>query len=97
MKLFVLLIGILLLVASASAWTIDYQDYEGKIEFYDGGVGTAFVEGFPVTSFAWKWVGPCETGGNCGRFEASYFWYKIPLVSNNGVITSPSFPGARLI
>ena len=90
MKKLMVLIGILLLVGLSSAMTIQGSDYTGTIEFHENGVGTAFVDGFPPTMFQWNWV-------KDDLYEARYLWYRVDFTYINGVITSSSFPGARLV
>jgi hypothetical protein len=90
MKKLLLLIGLLLIVGSASAWTIQSKDYTGTINFEANGVGTAYVEGYPPTMFSWNWV-------SGDHYEARYLWYKVDFTYFNGIITSPQFPGARLV
>ena len=90
MKKLLFILGLLLIVGSVSAWTIESENYSGTIEFYDNGVGTAFIDGYPVTSFSWNWVGGTD-------YEARWMWYRVDFTYQDGVITSPRFPGARLV
>lgn len=89
-KLLVIIIMLVLLIGSASAWTIESNDYKGTISFEANGVGTAYVEGYPPTMFSWNWV-------SGDKYEARYLWYKVNFTYVDGVITSSSFPGARLL
>jgi hypothetical protein len=90
MKKLMVLIGILLLVGCASAMTIEGSDYTGTINFEAGGVGVANIDGYPQTMFSWEWI-----SGN--DYKARWMWYAIDFTYVDGVVTSSSFPGARLV
>lgn len=90
MKKLLLILGILLLVGCASAMTIQGSDYKGTITFEANGVGVANIDGYPQTMFSWEWI----SGNN---YEAHWLWYAIDFTYVDGVVTSPIFPGARLV
>jgi hypothetical protein len=90
MKLLFLCLTIALLIGSVSAWTIVSPEYSGTVDFYDTGVGVASVNGYPPIHFSWEHVEGKE-------YVARYLWYSVPFSFNDGVITSTSFPSARLV
>ena len=97
-RIMLLLIGILLLASCASAWTIQSKDYTGSINFFADGTAVATVDGYPQTEFAWAPMAVQPTNGNY-LYEASYFGYRVQFEYNPlaKTITSPQFPGARLV
>ena len=98
MKKLLLLIGLLLIVGSASAWAIDSKDYSGTVNFFSDGTAIAIVDGYPATEFAWRPMVVQPTNGNY-LYEATYLWYRVQFEYNPvaKTITSPQFPGARLV
>jgi len=89
MKRILLLLTVLLLIGSASAWAIDSPAYSGDVQFYEG-YGVASVDGYPQITFTWY-----KTGED--KYSARYLWYAVDFECKDGIITSESFKGHRLI
>ena len=92
------LTGVLLLcVAPVLGWTVDSTDHSVTVEFKADNTGHLNIDGYSL-NFNWVWAGPCDNDNvNCGRFKASYLWYSVDLISDGKTVTSPQFPGARLV
>lgn len=97
MKKILLLIGLLLIAGSAQAWTIQSTGYTGTINFFADGTALATVDGYPATEFEWHPMAIQPVGKYL--YEATYLWYRVQFTYDPvaKTITSPQFPGARLV
>ena len=89
-KLIFLMGTLFLCVAPVMGWTVDAPGHKGTVEFNADNTGHLNVDGYSL-NFNWVQIG--ETN----QFKSSYLWYSVNFELNDGVITSPQFPGARLV
>ena len=85
------LTGVLLLCcAPVMGWNVDATGHSGTVEFNADNTGHLNVDGYAL-NFNWRQIGEREC-------EATYLWYRVNFIVNeDGTITSPLFPGARLV
>jgi hypothetical protein len=85
------LTGLLILcVSPVMGWNVDAPGHSGTIVFNGDNTGNLNVDGYALT-FDWK-----EVSEN--TYVATYLWYSVKFNYNNdGTVTSPQFPGARLV
>ena len=96
-KTLFLILAILLCCGIVSAWAIDSENYSGTIYFFGDGTAVASIDGYPQVTFEWHPMA-VQTPGKY-LYEASYFGYRVQFEYSptTKVITSPQFPGARLV
>jgi hypothetical protein len=95
--LFLVLAILLCCCGIVSAWTIQSENYKGTINFFGDGTAVAVIDGYPMTEFNWKLMEIQPVGKYL--YEATYFGYRVQFTYDPVAqeITSPQFPGARLV
>ena len=93
----IILLSLLLLVASASAWQFSYQDHTGTIQFYNDGNGMVSSGNYAIP-FTWEQTGQ-DTYDVTPVFPYSLM-IQCPVqfvyVEGSDVITVPAYPDAAI-